>query len=270
MKSIVITNKILFVIGFWTLSTYSFAGSTTLQYEHNWKQMNRIHGDTIKLIHKRDSGWQFEFKFGTTAGSGSNKDVAYDDMQGGSGGIVIQKPYSLPNNYGQLIPSFETSFGNNQITYQPGLKYAYKINTDWSTSFRYRYEWKKITNSDRYKTAIINGTQKKYLAKGDSGRNRLDWNLSYSGFSVVGLSYTFNYYVGDYTNTPYRYSASEGLKKVKYSVYNNKKTDYEQQFKITWNYSKKLRPYVEFSDVSKNSDNDTRQAKYKVGFNYTF
>lgn len=262
-------KKISFLVFAYSFSMFASAGQTTFQYEHNWKSMDRKHADSLKLIHKADDNWQYEFKFSTSAGGGSHRDIAYDDMQGGSGGVVIQKAFNLPDGWGSLIPSFELGFGNNSTLLQPGLKYAYKFNNDWSTSLRYRYEWKKISQSERYKVAKIAGKQVSYVANGNAGRHRIDWSLNYSGFKALGLSYTFNYYVGDYTNSTYKVSGGQ-LVENEYQAYNNKKTDYEQEFKITWNYSKLLRPYFSISDVSKSKTTDTRQAKFKIGFNYTF
>lgn len=73
---------------------YVFAGSgqTSFQYEHNWKSMDQIHGDTIKLISKTDNNQlAIEFKFGVTQGGRNKREVLYDDMHGGSGGVVIQE-----------------------------------------------------------------------------------------------------------------------------------------------------------------------------------
>ncbi|WP_294613480.1 hypothetical protein [uncultured Gilliamella sp.] len=53
--------------------------------------MDQIHGDTIKLISKTDNNWQYEFKFGVTQGGRNKREVLYDDMHGGSGGVVIQE-----------------------------------------------------------------------------------------------------------------------------------------------------------------------------------
>ncbi|WP_218777189.1 oligogalacturonate-specific porin KdgM family protein, partial [Gilliamella apicola] len=254
-----------------TFPIYSFAGSgqTVFQYEHNWKSMDRIHGDTIKLIHKTDNNWQYEFKFGVTEGGGNKRDVLYDDMHGGSGGVVIQKNITLDNGWGSIIPALELGFSKDLVLYQPGLKYSYKFNSDWSSSIRYRYEWKKISQAERYKTAKVSGQQVKYKATSNSGRHRFDWALNYSGFKAFNLAYTFNYYLGDFTNNSYKFSKGT-FEKNKYIAYNNKKNDYEQEFKITYNYSKLLRPYFSISDVSKNKTTDTRQAKFKVGFNYAF
>ncbi|WP_392563540.1 oligogalacturonate-specific porin KdgM family protein [Orbus wheelerorum] len=264
-------KKMSFCFALYSFSLYAIAdtGQTTFQYEHNWKSIDRKHGDSLKLIHKTNDNWQYEFKFSTAVGGASLRDVLYDDMQGGSGGVVIQRTYILPNHLGSLIPSFELGFGKDLTLFQPGLKYAYKINNNWSTNLRYRYEWKKISQSERYKVAKIAGSQVSYVANGNVGRHRIDWGLNYSGIKALGLSYTFNYYIGDYTNTPYRVASGQ-LIKNKYSAYNGKKVDYEQEFKITWNYSKLLRPYFSLSDVSKNKTSDARQAKFKLGFNYLF
>ncbi|OCG37418.1 oligogalacturonate-specific porin KdgM family protein [Gilliamella sp. Gris1-4] len=264
-------KKISLMILISTFSLYAFAGSgqTTFQYEHNWKSMNRIHADTLKLIHKTDDNWQYEFKFGVNEGGGNKRDVLYDDMYGGSGGVVIQKIFGLPNDWGALIPALELGFGKDLTLYQPGLKYSYKFNSDWSSSLRYRYEWKKISQAERYKIAKIFGNEVKYISSSNTGRHRLDWALAYSGIKVLNLVYTFNYYIGDFTNQSYKALKNE-LAKNKYKAYNNKKTDYEQEFKVTYNYSKLFRPYFSISDVSKNKTTDTRQAKFKVGFNYAF
>lgn len=262
-------RKMSYCIVVYSLSLSVYAGQTTFQYEHNWKSMDRKHAESLKLIHKDDNNWQYEFKFSAASGGGSNRDVLYDDMQGGSGGVVIQRTYTLPNKWGSIIPSLELGFSKDSTLFQPGLKYSYRINNDWSTSLRYRYEWKKISQSERYKVSKIAGNQVEYIANGDAGRHRIDWALNYSGIKALGLSYTFNYYVGDYTNTSYKVVAGR-LVKNEYLAYNNKKTDYEQEFKMTWHYSKKIKPYLSISDVSKSKTNDTRQAKFKVGFNYLF
>lgn len=283
MKLSAVINGILFAGMVFTLPTTVMAadGKTTFQYEHNFKTMDRRHGDTFKIIHRTVNNWQYEFKFSTNAGGNSNYDTAYDDMQGASGGMVVQKQISLPAAF-TLTPSFEFSIGSSAVTYQPGLKLSYKINKDWSTAFRYRYELKKVSRSDRYKTVsnsrdtVYNGVD--YVNKPDTGRHRLDWSISYSGFKNFGLSYVFNYYNGDYVNTGYTYtkgsSATNNIgsfTKQRYVAYDDGRINYEHHFKISWKYSKQFQPYLELRDVAgKNTSTDSRQAQVKIGFNYVF
>ncbi|ASY78422.1 oligogalacturonate-specific porin KdgM family protein [Pectobacterium polaris] len=247
-------------------------GKTTFQYEHNWKTEDRRHSDSIKLIHKKTNGWSYEVKFSTSAGGNSNYDVAYDDMQGGSGGMVIGKDFKL-SKAATLTPTFEFSIGNSTMMYQSGLKYNYRINSDWSTYGRYRYEYKKPTRSSRYST--ISASDKygyageSYLSKSDTGRHRLDAGVTYSGLDNINLTYVFNYYIGDNTTKSYKYSKGEFTER-EYAVYDNGKTDYEHQFKVQYKLNKQLTPYIEYDDISQSSTSSSRQGKIKVGFNYVF
>lgn len=280
-------------------STVVQAGSTTFQYEHNWKEHDRRKSDSIKLIQKTDSGWGFEFKFGATAGGNdSNHTQSYDDMEGGSGGVVIQYNYKLDDNWGQIQPSMEFGFSKNKTLFQPGLKYSYKITKDWSTELRYRYEFNKISQSERDKTATIssgittdaNGKQTitketvDYIGTSDTGRHRINWLIAYSGFEKFNISYNFNYYIGKNINTSYSTEKSSvwlngkepsspnwtSLVQNEYSQFKHKKIDYAQEIKITYLYSKQFRPYLELDEISRNKDNSQRHIQYKIGFNYTF
>ncbi|MCS3432222.1 oligogalacturonate-specific porin KdgM family protein [Klebsiella sp. BIGb0407] len=261
----------LSVIGF-SQSLYAAEGKTTIQIEHNFKTQDRRHNDSFKLIHKTPSLWQYEVKFGTSSGGGKNYDVAWDDMQGGSGGLVIQKDFKMPMKGNTLTPSFEVSFGSTSVNYQPGVKYSYSINKDWSVYGRYRYEIKKISRSDRYKT--ISSSDKfgyagdQYRSKSDTARNRFDTGVTWSGIPNISLGYVFNYYVGDNLNESSSYSKGV-FTSNQYAVYNGKKTDYEHQFKIQYRYQQ-WRPYLEVDDVSVSSTSKSRQGKIKIGVNYQF
>lgn len=248
-------------------------GKTTLQYEHNFKTMDRRHSDSYKLIHKTKSQWQYELKFSTSAGGGKAYDVAYDDMQGGSGGIVIQKDLKFSSDkQGTWTPSFEVSYGSSSVSYQPGLKYNYSINKEWSVYGRYRYELKKQSRSSRYSTVSSsdkygNGGEK-YLSKSDTGRHRIDSGFSWNGIPNLSLGYVFNLYIGDNTNDSWTYSNGQYTKK-EYAVYRGRKVDYEHQFKAQYKY-KQWQPYIEVDDVSVSGTSKSRQGKVKLGIKYQF
>ncbi|MEA9391308.1 oligogalacturonate-specific porin KdgM family protein [Acerihabitans sp. TG2] len=267
------TKSVALIFAIFPLSCLATDGKTTFQYEHNWKTMDRRHSDSIKLIHKLTSGWSYEVKFSTSAGGNSNYDTAYDDMQGGSGGLVIGKDFKLSDKKSTITPSFETSIGSSSVSYQPGIKYNYSINKEWSAYARYRYELKKISRSTRYST--ISNSDKygyagdTYLSKSDTGRHRLDTGLTYSGFKDLALTYVFNYYLGDNVTESYSYKNGKFIEK-NYTVHNGKKNDYENQFKIQYKYFKKLMPYLEVDDVTVSGTSASRQAKIKIGFNYVF
>lgn len=270
-----IINKLItgITLGLFPLSVLAADGKTTFQLEHKFKTMDRRHHDTIKLIHKTPALWQYELKFGASGGSGRNYDVAWDDMQGGSGGIVIQKDIKFSDKKSTLTPSMEFSYGNTSVTWQPGTKYNYSIDKTWSVYGRYRYELKKLTRDSRSSTVSASdkygyaGTE--YRSKSDTARHRLDAGISYSGFQYVQLSYVYNYYIGDNLNSSWSYKNGE-FTPNKYAVYNGRKTDYEQQFKIQLRYFKQFRPYLEVDDVSVSGTSKSRQGQFKIGFNYQF
>ena len=267
-------NNIITGLAFGLISPVLFAadGKTTLQVEHSFKSMDRRHSDSFKLIHKTLSLWQYELKFSTAAGGNKNYDVAYDDMQGGSGGIVIQKDFKFFDNQGTLTPSFEVSFGSTSVGYQPGLKYTYSNNKTWSVYGRYRYELKKQTRASRYSTVSSNDTwghaNEKYRSKSDTGRHRIDTGFSWSGIPNLSLGYVFNLYIGDNLNDSWTYSNGEYIKK-KYAVYNGNKTDYENQFKLQYKYGQ-WQPYLEVDDVTVSGTSKSRQSKFKIGVKYQF
>ncbi|QHM71792.1 oligogalacturonate-specific porin KdgM family protein [Mixta intestinalis] len=247
-------------------------GKTILQYEHNFKTMDRRHSDSYKLIHKTKSLWQYEIKFASAAGGNKNYDVAWDDMQGGSGGIVVQKDFKFDDKKSTLTPSFEVSYGNSSVGYQPGVKYTYSINKKWSTYARYRYEIKKPSRSSRYKT--ISKSDKygyageKYRAKSDTARHRIDTGISWNGIPNLSLGYVFNLYVGDNLNDSWTYKNGV-FTSNRYSVYRDGKTDYEHQFKIQYSWQQ-WQPYLEIDDVSVSNTSKSRQGKFKIGVKYKF
>ncbi|MEN0612906.1 oligogalacturonate-specific porin KdgM family protein [Klebsiella indica] len=248
-------------------------GKTTLQYEHNFKTMDRRHSDSYKLIHKTKSLWQYELKFSSSAGGGKTYDVAYDDMQGGSGGIVIQKDLKFSGDKkSTLTPSFEVSYGSSSVGYQPGLKYSYTINKEWSVYGRYRYEVKKQSRSSRYKTVSSSDAYghegEKYLSKSDTGRHRIDTGFSWNGIPNLSLGYVFNLYIGDNLNDSWTYSKGQYTQN-RYAAYNGRKTDYEHQFKVQYKY-KQWQPYLEVDDVAVSATSKSRQGKIKLGIKYQF
>lgn len=273
MKGFILNKITIVLIGFFfSPAILAAEGKTTLQVEHNFKTMDRRHSDSFKLIHKTPTSWQYELKFSTTSGGGKNYDVAWDDMQGGSGGIVIQKDFKLSDKKSSLTPSFEVAYGSSSVGYQPGLKYSYTISKDWSVYGRYRYELKQQSRSSRYKTVSSKDKYgyagEKYRSKSDVARHRLDAGFTWSGIPNLSLGYVFNLYIGDNLNDSWSYSNGQ-FSQNEYAVYNGHKTDYEHQFKLQYKY-KQWQPYLEIDDISVSGTSKSRQGKIKIGVKYQF
>ncbi|MBP5979223.1 MAG: porin [Halomonas sp.] len=244
-------------------------GRTTLQLEHNFKTTDRRHNDSVKLIHRMPSQWQFEVKFGASGGGGRNYDVAFDDMQGGSGGLVVQRNFKL-DDVNTLTPQAEVSFGNSSVTYQGGARLSHRVNSDWSVYGRYRYEYRSRSNNDSYRSVRHNDSDidTVYRSQSDTGRHRFDTGFSWRATSNLQLGYTLNVYLGENLNSSWNYTDNEFVPRG-YAAFNGNRWDYANEFKLQYRMGQ-LSPYFEVHDVSVSGDSSSRQAQVKFGIKYQF
>lgn len=244
-------------------------GRTTLQLEHNFKTTDRRHNDSVKLIHRTPSQWQFEVKFGASGGGGRNYDVAFDDMQGGSGGIVVQRNFKLDDD-NTLTPQAELSFGNSSITYQAGARLSHRVNNDWSVYGRYRYEYRSRSNNDSYRSVRVGDSDidTVYRSQSDTGRHRFDTGFSWRATSNLQFGYTLNVYLGENLNSSWDYTDNEFVPRG-YAAFDGNRWDYANEFKMQYRMGQ-LSPYFEVHDVSVSGDSSSRQGQVKLGIKYQF
>jgi len=257
---------IFYTAGVSAAQTYN----TTLQFEHDWKSKDARHTESIKLINKLPHDIDLELKMSPSDGGGQKPNVAYDDMVGGTGAIVLQQDYWL-NKADRLAPNIEAGAGSSSTYVEPGLKWSHVFNETWDAYVRYRFQLTKYSRSNRYSTVSSSDkygyADEKYLSKADVGKHLVDFGFDYRISPKFSFSYVFDWYYGDYLGDAYKYSKGT-FTKSQYALYDGRKTDYQNEFEIQYAYSSTFRPYFEIAEVSYSSTSNQRQAKFELGFKY--
>ena len=135
-------------------------------------------------------------------------------------------------------PGIAVEMGDNMSIYKPYLRVQYNINDSWWTAFRYRTEYTR-RNADGKDDRLV------YRPEMWLGYNIDNWMFELNGI--------------------YKFADNEDL-------YNNKKEDYEYNFRVAYNIDSWV-PFVEVGNVSSGyntATTDDRQTRLRVGLGYNF
>ncbi|MDU5715872.1 MAG: oligogalacturonate-specific porin KdgM family protein [Citrobacter freundii] len=133
-------------------------------------------------------------------------------------------------------PGIAIETGDNITLYKPYIRVQYNINDNWWTAFRYRQEYMR-RNSDGKDDRMV------YRPEAWLGYNVNDWMFELNG-----------------------------IYKIAEDLYNNRKDDYEYNFRVAYKLGSWV-PFVEVGNVSSGyntTTTDDRQTRYRVGLGYNF
>ncbi|MFM2484940.1 hypothetical protein [Celerinatantimonas yamalensis] len=248
-------------------------GRTYMQYEHDYLTTSRRHTDSIKIVHQTKNNWHYEAKFGTYSGK---SDQYVSNEYGGSAGFVLQYTKYLDRKT-YFSPSLEIDLTNNGVQYLAGASVYRKLTKNWGGYVRYRYQYRRISRSDKYSTRnmYINGDPNQgvesvtYLSSGDIGTHRFETGIDYSGIRNWRFTYILLYDYAKYINSPKSCSSYTCTGKH-YYIYDNKHGYLYNELKVQYYGYKKFIPYFEVDQKSASSTSKKHQAVVEAGFNWYF
>ena len=237
------TLSTLIAIATLGLSFHAHADSANINYRHQFTEEDSRHADRIKLGYRMDSGLGFEaeIKYKT---AGDREDVAYDNLVNNGHEFTVSYNYKL-SPQSTLTPAFQMDSSSDSTTYKFGLKYNYKINDTWYVAARLRHDARRL---DRDQIDESKGDR----AKDNQNTTRYEGWLGYTPKGPWAFEYQYIHFATDYNR------------------YDNKKSDYEQNFIIKYKLDKQWTPFMEIGDVKVNSTTDDRQARWRLGIQYNF
>lgn len=165
----------LSLIGAALFSTAAMA--TTINIRHEWKpdwgKHDDAHADRIAVSHRFSNGIGYEVE----AKYKSNNDDAWGDPSGNGSQANISYRWKMNDTF-TLTPQFKLEVNDDRIGYQSNLTLGYKVNSDISTSVRYRYHY------ENYKSSAD---------KPNTHYNRITLAASYNGIKDWGLGLSTDY-----------------------------------------------------------------------------
>lgn len=257
--------KPLLLIGLSTLCTATFASETYIHYQHTYGSSSHYHGDNLGLLHDFDG----EAYIGANISVyNRNKNKILDD--------IVSNYYEIYGGYNfeltdtlTLTPNAEFRFYSGggytakatenrpafQVgdvsdpqrqgaRYTPGLKLTWAAMDDLVLYTQYRYEYRKVVRSKRVDT--VQGTVN------NLSRHRFDLGAVYEVIEDLNLGYRISYYDANYI------------------MQDNKKHDYQQEVTVDWQADYEWQINFAAEDVAKSVTSNSREAKLKLGFTYTF
>lgn len=236
MKNKIITSAILLAL------TSTAAHAVSINMRHEWtpkfEGKDQVHKDRIAVSHRHANGvgWEVETKW--QSGDGF---FDFDQFVDAGNQANISYRWKLDDQF-TLTPQYKWETGSNKHAHQFNLTLGYKINDDWSTSFRHRYHYE-----------IKNG------GDDNSHYNRWTVGLSYKGIDNWSLSAT-----SDYT-----------WKQEGEDVWKGDSDGFtEFNFKAEYKMGGGWYPFAEFGvtpDKKENSsEKDAWKPRYRIGMKYSF
>lgn len=214
------------------LSAATHAGY--VDYRHEYYDDGRNY-DRVYMSHRFATGFGVAVEAISRSDDAQSND-AWNNMESNGNEYTASYQFTWQGLVWQPGIAIET--GDNIAIYKPYIRVQYNINDSWWTAFRYRLEYMR-RNSDGKDDRMV------YRPEAWLGYNVNNWMFELNGI--------------------YKVADSEDL-------YNNKKEDYEYNFRVAYNIGSWV-PFVELGNVSSGyntTTTDDRQTRYRVGLGYNF
>ncbi len=243
MKTKLLTSAILLAL------TSTAAHAVSINMRHEWspefKDNVESHKDRIAVSHRFANGVGFEVE--TKWASGENA-FDFDRFVDAGNQANISYQWKLDGGF-SLTPQYKWETDSKAHNHQLNLTLGYKINDDWATSLRHRYNYKILNTS----SSTAEHPSEHY--------NRWTFSLDYKGFENWSLNAT-----ADYT------WAQEGK-----DTYNGNEDGFSEfNAKAEYKWINGWSPFVEFG-VTPSADagvtggeKEYWRPRYRVGMKYSF
>lgn len=205
-----------------------------VDYRHEYYDDGRNY-DRVYMSHRFATGFGVAVE-AISRSDDSQSNYALNNMESNSNEYTASYQLGWQNLVWQ--PGIAVEMGDNIAIYKPYIRVQYNLNDSWWTAFRYRFEYTR-RNSD--------GKDDRMVYRPEAG---LGYNINNWMFELNGI---------------YKIADNEDL-------YNNKKEDYEYNFRIAYKIGSWV-PFVEVGNVSSGYNTATtsdRQTRYRMGLGYNF
>ncbi len=210
--------------------------AVTIDYRHEMKDTSkRDHKDRLLISHRFANGFGLASEVKWQSGS-NTPDKPYNNTVGNGTEVVASYLYRF-NPQWSLESGFSLESSSNSNNYRPYLRAGWRATSDVSTSLRYRPYYKRVANG----------------AGEDDRGHQLNFVLSINFLEKFTFSNDFEWKHSENT-----------------ILWDNDKTNWLYEGKLSYRYDKNWRPYVSVANVSANKYTDERQTRYRVGIQYVF
>lgn len=221
------------ILGCTLLAAAFYSSAVTLDFRHEYYEDSKSHRDRILVSHRFANGLGFSVE-GKFKSGGDSADKPFSDIVDNGSEYSVSYQHNLLAQL-SIQPGLEFETTASKSIYKPYLRAQYNFPNGVYLSGRYRYEYVRETAS---------GKEDEHINRGDL----------WLGYKWRALTFEANYV----------YRESDQIK------YNNKKNDYEYNGRVAWKATANWTPYMEIGNISVYQNRDDRQARYRVGLQYSF
>ncbi|EEX40498.1 DUF481 domain-containing protein [Vibrio sp. Vb2880] len=242
MKAKILTTAVLLAL------TSAAASAATINIRHEFSpehgdRAKAQHRDRIAVSHRFDNGIGFEVeaKWRSNQKASDENEKAFDEFAGNGQQANVSYRYRLSDSF-TLTPQYKWESNDSKMGNQFNLTLGYKINSDWSASFRHRYHYETKPNVDE-----------------SSHYNRWTFGAGYTGFDLWSLGASLDYTWKQSSDIVYK-DDSHGISEVNFTA------EY-RGLESGW------RPFGEFGMTPSRKDDadvDSYRPRFRVGMKYNF
>lgn len=216
------------------------ASAITIDYRHEfYTDFDHNNKDRVMISDRLSNGIGYSVETKTQSGGEDNSLYSEMHQNGAEFGISYQfKPF----DGWTFQPGFNAEFtSGNAAIYKPLFRVQYTFDNGFYIAARYRYEYTR--NNDE-----------------NVGSQKADEHLHrYEGW----LGYRYGDWRGEF-NYIWRNSDQNRW-------HGNHTTDYEYDFKLSYDINKSWTPYIQVGNVKKQgTKSDHRQTRYRIGIQYKY
>lgn len=220
------------------------ASAITIDYRHEfYTDFSHQNKDRILISDRFANGLGYSVETKVQSGGDDATYSPYKEMKqnGAEFGISYQfKPF----DGWTMQPGFNAEFtSGNAAIYKPLFRVQYTFDNGLYIAARYRYEYTRNNDANEG-----NSVSKR---KGDEHMHRYE----------AWLGYRYGDWRGEF-NYIWRNSDMERRK--------GHTTDYEYDFKLSYDINKSWTPYIQVGNVKYSSSSDHRQTRYRIGIQYKY
>lgn len=211
------------------------AHAITLDYRHEVTDVDSVNKDRFMISDRFASGLGYSVETKVKSG-GDREDELYGDMESNGSEFSVTYQFKPADELNfTLQPGVNAEFGDDKAIYKPLLRMQYTFDNGVYVAFRYRYEY----------------TRNSKEGADDEHCHRYEGWL---GYRTGPYRAEFNYIWRD----------SDQVR------YDNKDTDYEYDFKLSYDISKNWTPYIQVGNIKVSSASEDRQTRFRIGIQYKY
>ncbi|MDK2614569.1 oligogalacturonate-specific porin KdgM family protein [Vibrio vulnificus] len=242
MKIRYLTSTLLLALTSTAVSAASINIRHELQPDHGDKAGAK-HADRVAVSHRfaNGVGFEVEAKWRSNNEIGEHNQGPFSEFAGNGQQANISYLYRINESF-TLTPQYKWESNDTKMGNQFNLTLGYKVNDDWSTSFRHRYHYETRPNVDQ-----------------SAHYNRWTFGASYRGIENWGLGATVDYTWKQEGEVVYK-DDNAGVSEVNFTF------EY-QGFDSGW------RPFGEIGATPSKKDTDevdSYRPRFRVGMKYNF